>query len=96
MPRTGSSLAATLLLIGLAACTQDRGDIGLGPACARGLEAGYSELNQAQVDGLSSSVRWSKAASLLAAAKVQEQFEEYQNCVQKTRDARRYLSEIRR
>jgi hypothetical protein len=75
----------------LSGCTQDRGDIGLGPACADGLDAGYRELNQAEADGLSSSVAWSKAATLLAAAKVQQQFEEYQNCVIKVRDARAYL-----
>jgi hypothetical protein len=85
--------AAALILV--AACSQDRGDIGLGPSCANGLDSAYRELNQAKVDGLSGSVNWGKAASLLSAAKVQQQFEEYENCVIKVRHARRYLSEIR-
>lgn len=84
---------ATLLLV--AGCTQDSGDRGLGPSCEHGLDAAYRELDRAKVDGLSGSVKWSKAASLLAAAKVQEQFEEYENCVLKVRKARSYLSDIR-
>lgn len=85
-------LLATFLMNG---CTQDRGDVGLGPACAAELDAGYRELNRAEADGLSGTVRWTKAASLLGAAKVQEQFEEYQNCVLKARKARQYLREMR-
>ncbi|MCL5776431.1 hypothetical protein M1105_05440 [Limibaculum sp. FT325] len=77
-----------------AGCSGDRADVGLGPACAGGLEAGYRELNQAEASGLSGSVKWSKAASLLGAAKVQEQFGEYQNCVIKVREARAFLREI--
>jgi len=88
-----AACAATILL--RAGCSQEAGDRGLGQACAAGLDAGYRELNRAEADGLSGTVKWSKAASLLAAAKVQEQFEEYQNCVQKVGKARRYLSEIR-
>ncbi len=41
------------------------------------------------------SVRWTKAASLIGAARVQETFGEYQNCVIKVRDARGYLRELR-
>lgn len=88
-----STLALALFL--MAACSQDRGDVGLGPACEAELNAGYRELNQAEADGLSGTVKWTKAASLLGAAKIQEQFEEYQNCVLKVRKARRYLAEIR-
>lgn len=89
-----SAIAAAILLA-VAGCSGDRADQGLGPACAGGLEAGYDELGRAEADGLSGSVKWSKAASLLAAAKVQEQFGEYQNCVIKVREARGFLREIR-
>lgn len=88
-------ITACAVLIVLSACSQERGDVGLGPACAAGLDAGNPELEQARVEGFSGSVKWSKAASLLAAAKVQQQFDEYQNCVAKVGKARRYLSEIR-
>ena len=52
-------------------------------------------MNQAEADGFSGALTWSKAASLLGAAKIQQQFEEYQNCVLKVQKARRYLREMR-
>ncbi len=84
-----------LMILLLAGCSQDRGDVGLGGQCSAGLDAGYRELNQAEADGFSGALTWSKAASLLGAAKIQQQFEEYQNCVLKVQKARRYLREIR-
>ncbi|HUS56244.1 MAG TPA: hypothetical protein VMY41_19825 [Thermohalobaculum sp.] len=76
----------------LAACSQEPGDVGRAGQCANGLDAGYRELNHAEVNGLSGTVAWSKAASLLAAAKIQQQVNEFENCVIKTRKAREYLS----
>jgi len=90
-----AALAVTTILLAACSHSQESGDVGLGRACAAGLDAGYRELNQAKADGFSGKVKWSKAASLLGAAKVQEQFEEYQNCVDKVGKARRYLSELR-
>jgi len=52
-------------------------------------------LNQAEADGFGGALAWSKAASLLGAAKIQQQFAEYQNCVLKAQKARQYLREIR-
>ena len=98
MQNSGQGFKAALTLFVAAfvatACSQDRGDVGLGPTCAAELDAGYRELNRAEANGLSGTVRWTKAASLLAAAKVQEQFEEYQNCTIKARRAQQYLAEI--
>jgi hypothetical protein len=91
MPRKISVHTYLLMIFILAGCAQDRGDVGRGPQCAAGLDAGYRELNQAEANGLSGTVAWSKAASLLAAAKVQQQFEEYGNCVDKVNKARAYL-----
>ena len=87
--------AGAAILLFLQACTGDSADLGLGPACAGGLDAGYNELRQAEVAGFGGSVKWTRAASLLGAARVQETFGEYQNCVIKVRDARRLLREIR-
>lgn len=88
------SLSGAALLLLLQACG-DRADAGLGPACSGGLDAAATELEQARVDGFSDSVKWSQAASLIAAARVQEGFGEYQNCVIKARDARRLIREVR-
>ena len=91
MPRRIPIRAYLLMIVILTGCTQDRGDIGIGGQCASGLDAGYRELNHAEANGLSGTVAWSKAATLLGAAKIQQQFEEYQNCVIKVQKARAYL-----
>jgi hypothetical protein len=85
-----------LLAATLAACAGDPADRGLGPRCASGLEAANAELRHAKAAGLADSVNWGKAASLISAAKIQQQFSEYQNCVVKTREAQRLLREIPR
>jgi hypothetical protein len=87
-------LAAAAVL--LSACSGDRGDRGLGPSCTSGLDAANHDLSAAKAAGFADSVNWGKAASLISAAKVQQQFSEYQNCVIKTREARRLLGEIPR
>ncbi len=63
--------------------------------CADGLRAAQAELDKAKVDGFGDTVAWTKAASLLSAAKVQQQFEKYPNCVDKVQRARYYLQRIR-
>ena len=92
------ALLATIPVIAslLAACAGDPADRGLGPSCAAGLEAASHDLGKAKAAGLANSVNWGKAASLISAAKVQQQFSEYQNCVIKTRKARHLLAEIPR
>lgn len=88
--------AIPVLAVILAGCAGDPADRGLGPSCAAGLEAANNELGRAKAAGLADSVNWGKAASLISAAKVQQQFSEYQNCVVKTREAQRLLREIPR
>ena len=89
--------SAIIFLCGLAVlagCTGEYGERGYQSACRQELRAGNQELSSARAQGLSDSVAWTKAASLLGAAKVQQQFEEYQNCTIKAREARRYLASI--
>ena len=80
----------------LTGCAGDPADRGLGPSCAAGLDAANHALGRAKADGLADTVNWGKAASLISAAKIQQQFSEYQNCVIKTREAQRLLREIPR
>lgn len=95
--KTVSTLATLALAVAaLTACAGDPEDRGLGPACASGLKNASSQLNRAKADGLSDSVDWGKAASLISAAKIQQQFSEYKNCVVKTREASRLLREMPR
>ena len=85
-----AALTATIL----SACTGESAERPLAPACRDGLAIANKELREAQARGLSGAVGWTKAVSLLTAAKVQQQFEEYQNCVVKVREARGHLREL--
>lgn len=87
-------IAATLGVFVLSGCTGEPEERSLATPCADGLNTATQELRNAEARGLTGSVQWTKAASLLAAAKLQQQFEEYQNCVVKVREARAYLREI--
>ena len=84
---------ATLLTAGvlLAACGGEPGEDALAPACRGGLAQAEAELDQAKANGFSDAVRTAKAAALIGSARVQETFEEYQNCVIKVREARAYI-----
>jgi len=88
-----SAAAAVAALALVAACTGDPADQGLGPQCAAGLDAAQRELKAAKVNGVGDTLTWSRAAGLIAAAKTQQQFSEYQNCVEKTTRARAILRE---
>ncbi len=59
--------------------------------CSSGLATAKAELEDAKLNGFSSRVAWSKAATLLAAAAIQQQFDKYPNCVNKVARARYYI-----
>lgn len=59
--------------------------------CATGLRVAYSELEDARAHGFDGTVEWTKAAGLLTAAKIQQQFGKYPNCIDKVRRARYYI-----
>lgn len=85
-----SSFQAILLLSGallMAACSRPY-DPGQAKACSEGIDVGYEELRDAEARGLSGTVHWTKAASLLGAAKVQYEFDRYPNCIDKVKRAR--------
>jgi len=88
--RNRSFLVVGLLTVGLVGCagsTSGRMDI----ACKRGIEFAYDELSLARSQGFSGTVAWSKASTLLGAAKVQEQLENYADCQDKVAKARFYI-----
>ena len=64
-------------------------------SCANHLEAAWKELDIAKVEGFAGSVSYSKAVSLLTAAKTQQQFEAFQGCADKAKKARFYIRESR-
>lgn len=81
-------------LLGLAACA-DAGDRGLGPACESNLHAAERALGQAKADSVGKVIDWTKAVGLIAAARTQQQFGEYQNCVLKAQQARKAIARTR-
>jgi hypothetical protein len=63
--------------------------------CEEGLRVAYKELDFAKARGFGGTVEYSKAAALLAAAKVQQEFGKYPNCIDKVRRGRAYIVKSR-
>ena len=78
-----------LLLVGCAGKTAHRS------SCASELDAAWKELDLAKGEGFSGTVSYSKALSLLTAAKTQQQFEAFEGCSNKAEKARFYIRESR-
>lgn len=78
-----------LALAGCAGKTQNR------DGCAYQLDAAWKELDLAKAEGFAGTVSYSKALSLITAAKTQQQFEAYDGCVEKAERARYYIRESR-
>lgn len=80
---------ALLVLSGCAGKTAYR------DSCANQLDAAWRELDLAKAEGFAGTVSYSKALSLLTAAKTQQQFEAYEGCTAKSERARFYIRESR-
>ena len=81
-------IVAFVLLTGC----MDAADRGLGPACESNLLAAERALGRANANKVGKAIDWAKGAALIAAARTQQQFSEYQNCFLKARKAREILS----
>jgi len=66
-------------------------EIALAKQCDKGLSVGYEELNFSNANGFGGSWEYTKAASLLGAAKVQSSFGSYDSCLEKVTTARAYI-----
>jgi hypothetical protein len=64
--------------------------------CSDGLSTAYQELDYANTNGFSGTVEYTKAASLLGAAKIQKEFGKYPNCIDKVQRARAYIKASQR
>lgn len=84
-------VVALLLLASLAAGCMEASDRGLGPSCQAELQTAEAELSHAKANSIGKAFHWTRAGALIAAARTQQQFSEYENCVIKARDARRIL-----
>ncbi|MCQ4270105.1 MULTISPECIES: hypothetical protein [Pseudomonas] len=81
-----------LMALTLAGCA---GKTSYRTSCANGLDAAWKEQSLAEAEGFAGTVSYSKAVTLLTAAKTQQQFEAYSGCVKKVEKARFYLRESR-
>lgn len=89
--RFNRCLGAGVLAVSLAACTGAATNPGLARQCEQGLSTAYGELDYAKTKGFGGTVDWTKAASLLSAAKIQQEFGKYPNCLDKVKRARYYI-----
>ena len=63
----------------------------LAKQCDAGLTIAHKELDYAKTKGFSGTIEYTKAASLLGAAKIQSEFGKYPNCLDKVTRARAYI-----
>jgi len=85
----------TLLLAMTTACAGSPTS-SLATQCENGLKVAYRELDFAKAKGFGGTVEYSKAAGLLTAAKVQQEFGKYPNCIDKVQRARAYIAKSRK
>jgi hypothetical protein len=93
--RTLVITASMLLLAATAGCAGNPNS-SLAAQCEDGLKVAYRELDFAKANGLDGTVEYSKAAGLLTAAKVQQEFGKYPNCIEKVQRAREYIVKSRK
>jgi len=83
-------IAVTTVAVLASGCASNP-DSSLAEQCHSGLNAAYSELDYAKTVGLDGTVEYTKAASLLGAAKIQYEFGKYPNCIDKVNRARAFI-----
>jgi hypothetical protein len=64
--------------------------------CRQAVDTAYEELSFAKSEGFAGTVNYTKAASLLTAAKTNQTFESYDACVENAEKARYYISESKK
>ena len=90
----------SLTLAGLIALSLTLGACSGGPkpyraSCASELDQAWKELDLAKAEGFAGTVSYTKAFSLLTAAKTKQAVENFDGCVNSAKKARFYISESR-
>lgn len=65
-------------------------------ACSTEVDAAWSELSIAKAEGFSGTVSYTKALSLITAARTMQAVENFDNCYNNAKDARFYIRESRK
>ncbi len=92
--KLAATTGALSLALFLAACGGDQ-PISKVKSCENLISQAYSAIEQAKADGFGDAVDLTKAGSLLSAAKVQQQFERYDGCIDKATRAKYYADQAR-
>jgi hypothetical protein len=90
---TKPTIKPAILIVALTALTSLSGCAGKvdgRTACANSVDAAWDVLNIAETEGFSGSVSYSKALSLLTAAKFQQSIENFDSCIDKAQRANSY------
>jgi hypothetical protein len=90
MPRLLAVLATTALL---AACSGMPSSYRA--SCASELDASWNELSIAKADGFAGTVSYTKALSLITAARTMQTVENFDGCYKNAQKARFYIQESR-
>ena len=91
---TSARIAAVIgVFTVVTACAGAPKDSKLAQQCESGLKVAYQELDFAEAKGFGGTIDWTKAAGLLSAASIQNEFGKYPNCVDKVRRARYYIEQ---
>lgn len=95
MPRQKLFVCFSLiaLITSLSACA---GKTQFRSACDKEIEAAWSELSIAKADGFSGTVSYTKALSLITAARAKQAVENFDGCYNSAKDARFYIRESRK
>jgi hypothetical protein len=91
------AMTRTLLVLSLAGALAACGTTMRGrDRCASELDAAWTEMNTAKVDGFAGSLSYGKAVGLITAAKTQQTLENFERCVDDAKRARFYVGEARK
>lgn len=88
-------LIPTLSIIALLNITACAGKTQFRSACDKEIEAAWSELSIAKADGFSGTISYTKAFSLITAARTMQTVENFDACYNNAKDARFYIRQSR-
>jgi len=90
MMRILASLVLTVLLAGCGTTMTGR------DRCAGNLDAAWTAMNTAKVEGFAGSVSFAKAVGLITSAKTQQALDNYERCADEAKRASGYIEDARR
>ncbi|HTF97950.1 MAG TPA: hypothetical protein VL995_17575 [Cellvibrio sp.] len=91
-----SSLTFLSLIVIMSTLTACAGKTQYRSACDKEVDAAWSELSIAKAEGFSGTVSYTKAFSLITAARAKQTVENFDGCYNSAKDARFYIRESRK